>query len=270
MERKIRFYKTQDQTLRKYMEGYYFISGGDNHSPIHFISFPGNYFVATVCQNVDVTFKKDLISILPASTKNIVADFYHKKTNPVKIRYAQPFNEITIYFKPLGILHFLENLEDFEFLSTTKKIPFPKYLDEMSKILHMNDHSGKIHALESYWLSLLKNKDLGMLESILHDIEKGLKITDIADHRGISRQYLHKLLLKYTGRSPSQYQKIHRFKKMVGEYKRDQNLSHLAYDHLYFDQAHFNKHFKALTHSQPGRFFRDATIMDSVLWMYRH
>lgn len=250
------------------MEGYYFISAEDDFSPIHYLSFPGNYFVATVCQNVDVTFEKDLISILPSSSKNIVADFYHKKTRPVKIRYAQPFNEITIYFKPLGILHFLENLEDFELLSTKEKIPFPKYLDEMTTVLQMNDHSSKIHALETYWLSLLKNKDLGMLNSILQDIEQGLKITDVADRWGISRQYLHKLFLKYTGRSPSQYQKIHRFKQMVGDYKRDQNLSHLAYDHSYFDQSHFNKHFKTLTHSQPRQFFRNATIMDSVLWMY--
>jgi|GEM_PF-5688853 len=49
------------------MEGYYFISAKDDYSPIHFVSFPGNYFVATVCQNVDVTFEKDLISILPSS-----------------------------------------------------------------------------------------------------------------------------------------------------------------------------------------------------------
>lgn|GEM_PF-5131189 len=120
-----------------------------------------------------------------------MADFYHKKTRPVKIRYAQPFNEITIYFKPLGILHFLENLEDFELLSTKEKIPSPKYLDEMSKVLQMNNHRCKIHALETYWLSLLKNKDLGVLESILQDLEQGLKVTEIANRWGNSRQYLH-------------------------------------------------------------------------------
>ncbi|MCR9228441.1 MAG: helix-turn-helix domain-containing protein [Flavobacteriaceae bacterium] len=270
MERKIKFYKTRDQTLRKYMEGYYFISRKDHNSPMHFISFPGNYFIATICQNVDVTFGKDQISIHASSTENIVADFYHKKVNPVKITYARAFNEITIYFKPLGVLHFLEDLEDIELLCTTKIIPFPQYLDQMSKVLHMEAHSDKIQALETYWLSLLKSKNLGMVESILKDIELGLKITDIADRQGISRQYLHKLFFKYTGRSPSQYRKIDRFKKMVLQYKKNQNLSHLAYDHLYYDQAHFNKHFKALTHAQPGQFFRNATIMDSLLWMYGH
>lgn len=262
------FHRTRDKTLKKYIEGYYFVSETSNNTPLHFISFPGNYFIATICQNVDVTFQKHRISIQPSPNNQIVADFYHKKTKPVKIEYAQLFNEITIYFKPLGILNFMENIKDYELLGTSGKIPFPKYLDEMTRILQIAEPDLKIQALEAYWLSLLKNRKPGLLDEILRDLEHGLKVTEIAGRNGVSRQFVHKLLLKYTGRSPVQYRRIHRFKRMVGNYNKDQTMTQLAHEHFYFDQAHFNKDFKALTHALPRQFFRDTTISDCILWRF--
>ena len=88
MKTPITFYKTENEILKKYIEGYYFISSSENKNPLKFISFPGNYFLASICENGDVTFSKDKIRIERSSNNKISTDFYFKSSVPVKINYV--------------------------------------------------------------------------------------------------------------------------------------------------------------------------------------
>ena len=221
MKTPITFYKTENEILKKYIEGYYFISSSENKNPLKFISFPGNYFLASICENGKVTFSKDAIRIDGSSSNKISTDFYFKSSVPVKIDYVNQLNEITIYFKPIGIFYFLETLGDFDQLKEGLSLPLPNYLNVMKEVLQLETHSEKIGVIENYWLSLLKEKNLELIESVVEDVESNVSVSKIAEKNNISRQYVHKLFVRYTGKSPAAYRKIHKFKQMILQQKGD-------------------------------------------------
>ncbi len=261
------FYKTKNKILEKYIEGFYFISSSNQKKPLKFLSFPGNYFLASICENGDVTFSKNQINIVRSSDSKITTDFYFKSSVPIRVNYFNQLNEITIYFKPLGIFYFLETQEDLNQLINGNSLSLPNYLKVMKKVLQLESDPAKIDAIENYWASLLKVKNLTLIEGIVKDVENNMGISTIAEKHNISRQYMHKLFVQFTGKSPTAYRKIHKFKRMILQYKDNQHLTSLVYDNAYFDQAHFNKHFKELTNLSPKLFIKNAIIRDSILWI---
>ncbi|WP_276679949.1 helix-turn-helix domain-containing protein [Empedobacter brevis] len=232
------------------------MSESETKDSVRFFSYPGNFFIASIYENANVKFEKGKISISKSKNKKTLAHFYYKKSLPVVVDYTNFFNEITIYFKPLGILHFLRDIEfDFQKINSTVGIPFRDYLTEMNKILPIKDRNLQIEALENYWLSLIYEKDIKHLEKILEYVEENTKISEIARELNVSRQYIHKVFLKYIGKSPTDYRKIQRFRNLILNHTTDKKLTSLSLNAMYYDQAHFNKQFKEITNLSPRSFF---------------
>lgn len=265
---KARFYKPINHKLQEYIDGYYFMSEEETQPSGQYWSFPSNYCIATVIQNAEVVITPSKISIL-SSENRIASDFYYNNSFPVKIDYKQPRNEITVYFKPLSVIRFVPDLK-FEAgkNESSEFCPFPDYLETMHEILCIEDREKQIALFEDYWLSKLVARDLSDLQHIIDDLENNIKVSAIAAKLGMSRQYLHKMFFKHIGKSPSEYQKTHRFKCVVDEYKTQKKLTELSYNNQFFDQAHFNKHFKELTGVNPTSFFKNVDITDSNFWLF--
>lgn len=266
----VQFFKPQNEILKKYIEGYYFISEKDSLKSNKYWTFPSNNSVVTVCQNATVISENNKISVLPSDSKKIDSNFYYNISFPVEIFYEKPVNEITMYFKPLGILHFSDdilfeigkdNVPDFQ--------PHPDYLIEMERILSIENKENQSSALENYWLSKFRNKDFEIIEDVLNEIENGTKISEIADKLHISRQYFHKMFYKNIGKSPSDYRKIHRFKGIIEKYKSNEKFIELSNNGSFFDQPHFNKDFKDLTGINPTLFFKNVDTKLSNLWLFQ-
>ncbi|MGJ1189290.1 hypothetical protein [Sphingobacterium multivorum] len=60
---KLDFYKPINETLRKYIKGYYFISKNQDSGPIKYWTFPNDYCILTVNQQFEVEDKGDLVTI---------------------------------------------------------------------------------------------------------------------------------------------------------------------------------------------------------------
>lgn len=265
----IQFFKPRNEVLQKYIDGFYFMSENDKLKSNKYWSFPNNYSIATVCQNAKVIPEGNRISILPSNEKKFASDFYFDNSFSVEIFVEQPRNEITFYFKPLGIHHFIDNIH-FEIGkdTITEFNPHSDYLLTMERILEIKNRAEQIEALENYWLSKFSEVDLQFMEEILREIEEGKKINDIVKRMGISRQYFHRMFFKYIGKSPSEYRKTHRFKTIVEHHKHEKKFIALSNGNLFFDQAHFNKDFKELTGINPGSFFKKVDTKDSNFWLY--
>ncbi len=266
---KVQFYKPRNDILRKYIDGYYFIAKNEPLEPLRYWSFPNNYCIATVCQDAAVISEKDSITISPSASKKIASDLYYNNSLPVKVCFERPVNEITVYFKPLGIFHFWDEIK-FEprQYAITDYQPYSDYIIEMEKILNIEERELQIVQLEQYWLSKYKPKDLQLIEAILNDIENNLRISEIADKFNMSRQYLHKMFFRSLGKSPAEYRKTHRFKSIIDNYKTEKKFTELSYNNSFFDQPHFNKNFKELTGVNPSSFFNNVDTTDSNFWLF--
>lgn len=265
----IPFYRPKSEILKKYIDGYYFMSEKENLKSNRYWSFPNNYCIATVCQNANVISKYNTISISPSDHNRLASDLYYNNSFPVEIFYTEPRNEITIYFKPLGINYFMHKTH-FEINkdSITDFMPYPDYLPEMEKILKIKDRNEQIDSVENYWISKLLNKNFTLFEQAIYDIERGVKISEVAQQMNISRQHFHKVFFKTIGKSPSEYKKTHRFKSLIESQKFSKDFTKLSHDNLFYDQPHFNKEFRTLTGINPGLFFKKVDTKSSNFWLF--
>lgn len=251
------------------MEGYYFIAEDEKSNSLNYWTFPNNFFILSISQNVEIVLETNKLIVRPSVQENIVADYVANYTKPIEVFYEKPVNEITIYFKPLGISQFIE---DADRLFATKMasdfIPFEDFTVKMKEIFLLESRAAQIEALEVYWLSKLLNKPGSIMESILADVETDLRIDDIAKKYHFSRQYLHKLFTKKVGKSPIEYRKIHRFRSTVIEQKKATNLTELTYGHSFYDQSHFIKDFKKFTDNKPNAFFQKVDTNKETIWLF--
>lgn len=266
---KLEFYKPKNDLLNQYIEGYYFISESENPHPLNYWTFPNNFFILSVSQNVEVGFDKEKIIIKPSTEKNTTANFVSRYRKPIEVLFETAVNEITIYFKPLGINHFIDNTEllfshdgidDFE--------PFSDFKTQMEEIFLVENREMQIELLETYWLSKFHPQPTSLKPEILKDVESELKIDEIARKHQFSRQHLNRLFLKNVGKSPSEYRKIHRFRNSILQQKVSKNLTELSYDASFYDQSHLIKDFKALSNMTPHSFFKKVDTEKENLWLF--
>ena len=267
---KMVFYRTQHATLRQYMEGYYFIDEDAASDRIRYKTFPNNYTILSVSRCADVLHEANVITVVPSPDKEIATNIVFRYTAPITVEYAAAVDEITFYFKPLGINNFIpESGLLSQHNSLTDFHVFPDFNPAMLEIFRMDNREQQITAIENYWLSKLQAKDFALMKNILHEIETSdLKIDEIAGKFNFSRQYINKLFLKHIGKSPVEYRKIHRFRNAIRQAKGVKNLKELTLDNLFYDQSHFNKDFKELTDSSPTAFFKNVDTEKDNIWLF--
>lgn len=266
---KLQFYTPTNATLKKYIEGYYFIAPNESEEPIHYWTFPNNYCILSANQNSIALRNGHKIYVSTTAEKKIESTLVFRYTSPLEIYYDKAVNEITIYFKPLGLNHFIHDTENvFLKQEAIEYDPLPDFKQEMEKIFNCTSREKQIEQLEAYWLSKLFIKDLDLMGQIVLDVEADLKIEDIAKKHHVSRQYINKMFLKNIGKPPSEYRKIYRFRNSITQKKETKSLTKLSYDNLFYDQSHFNKDFKELTAVNPKVFFKNVDIDRENLWLF--
>jgi AraC-like DNA-binding protein len=262
---KVNFYKPNHPVLKKYIEGYYFMEKDESDESLNYLTFPDNYFIISACQNVSFFRDQNKVEISQSLEENIFIDFVSRCNSPVEIHYKQLINEVTIYFKPLGIYHFFESNEC-RFLQN--EIISSDFKDLMKIILNENERKKQIEKLENYWISKFNEKKLSKIESIVNAFESEFSIEEIAQKNQITRQYLNKICTKYLGKPASEFRKIHRFRNLVIQNKNVKNLTELSYENLFYDQSHFIKNFKDLTKIQPRKFFENVNTEQKNIWFF--
>ncbi len=264
------FYRTRNSTLQKYIEGYYFVTEDEKSNMIRYKTFPNNYSILSVSHFADVIYENNKIIVTPSKTKEISTDIVLRYTNPIEVVYEQAIGEITFYFKPLGLNHFIS---DASFISKNKEQMnysiFPDFNSEMLQVFKIKDREKQIEKIEQYWLSKLKVKNLTLMEQLLHEVENSsLSIGEIATKMDISRQYLNKLFMKHIGKPPAEYRKIHRFRNVIKNKSAIKSLTELSHGNLFYDQSHFNKDIKAFTDCKPSTFFKNVDVEKEIIWLY--
>ena len=266
---RMEFYRPVNQVLQRYIEGYYFISPEGNNKRLHYWTFPNNFFIVSVSRDIEIEANHKKITITPSLQENIIANFVSRYTSPIEVLVEGEVSEITIYFKPLAINYLFDNAHELLQMENTLGFnPFADFIPAMKRILLENNRTFQRQSLEDYWMSKLEIREPGLMESIVSDLESGLKIEDIARNNNFSRQYLNRLFTRNIGKPPSEFYRIHRFRKAIKKQKDIRNLTELSYESLFYDQSHLIRDFKQLTNVSPNAFFKKADTGNANVWLF--
>jgi AraC-like DNA-binding protein len=274
----IRVYKPQNQQLQQYIECFYTLTRTEKDEPFSYLTFPNNFTIHTIDSNSATIIKENNITATANVPVNGLDSFLAPHTNqPLLNSYERGnSNEITIYFKPLGINAFLENTLGFYYKTQYPFIPFLDYQAKMIEILSVKDDEIKIAQLENYWLSKLIGFEHSFLHSIvgeLMDQDNSTSITALADKYGISRVTLNRQFALHIGKTPSEFKRVNRFRKAMEYYgfnNNEKNLTSLTYQAQYFDQSHMIKDFSGFTNYSPKNFFSKLSSLKDgqINWLF--
>lgn len=265
----IEFYQPKNELLKQFIKGYYFIVPNHTTKPFQYLTFPNNFFIVSANLGTHVELGENSIIVSNSGEDNVCADFVTRYTSPIEVRYKDIVPEVTIYFKPAGINHFISEAHQlFKQGNAVSFNPYPDYYPVMKSILTMQERSYQIDALEQYWLSKFVKKDMHRIEAILSDMESDMSISSIASKHNLSRQHFNVLFFKNIGKVPSEYRKIQRFRAAVSNKKVSENLTELTYANLFYDQSHMIKDFKKLTKIKPNSFFKNVDTSKENVWLF--
>ena len=193
-----------------------------------------------------------------------------------KPTYVESYGEskmLVIQFKTTGAYAFLHQpLHDFTDKYINLDCVFNKDADEVWEQLNeAQTINEKILIAENFLLRNLLSKKipneklLNATDSLFKNNEN-LSVHEICRQHGISRKHLNFLLKEYLGVSPKMISSLNRLQNVLHKISRSkpENLTTLAYELDYFDQAHFNNNFKRFTGLQPGEYLKNVVIKPSL------
>jgi AraC-like DNA-binding protein len=130
------------------------------------------------------------------------------------------------------------------------------------EILEATDNLQRIQFIESFLLSFLSDPKIihtitkSCVEAILQS-QGQLSVIDLADKIKVNRRNLERKFTAAIGMSPKQLSRVVRLQAAIKmmEQNSSTNLTSLAYENGYYDQAHFIKDFKEFTGISPRHFF---------------
>ena len=122
--------------------------------------------------------------------------------------------------------------------------------------------------LDTFLLSVYHPVDNPVVEKavqLMCDPEKHCELKEVQKIISVSRKTLFRLFKKHTGVSPTAFRRIARFRKALAlQKKNDENLTQLAYEAHFSDQAHFTNDIKKITGGGPKKLFKEMVyISDS-------
>lgn len=273
----LKFIKTKDDTLSKYLDGFYIMKKSTVQEDLKYLFFASNRIVLSIFKNAESKISANQLCISANPQSPFLAFQIFPVQSPISCTYKGIIKEISFCFTPLGLNHFLDHDLNHYFNKTAGPfLPFADYEEVMRQVLEESEENAIQEKIEQYWLSKLKPRNFFLLESLIHLLqsEESDTIQQISEKAKISRQHIARLFDTHLCRTPSMFRKIHRFRKTLANrialLKRGENLTSLTYESLFYDQSHLIKDFRSFTGMSPKKFFELNKSFDNgvINWVF--
>ncbi len=267
-------YRPKHPDLQDCIDCFYILRQSSNEF-CRYISFPSVFTNLSFLKSATLSYTEKKILIDERRTGHIQCIIRKNLLHPCFVEYKGCIEEVTIFFKPLGINHFpdvnkLASVPD-KFIHF---IPEVKEEEMWNRVFSENELGIRIEMIENYLLAQKKTFYHPFLEKAIELTNQQTSINNeiLADILKISRKTLHQHFEQYLGISPSQFRRINRFRKSIKEKqgkKGSGNLTDLAYSLDYFDQSHMIREIRNLTGFIPKEFFKNIKQFEdtSITWI---
>ncbi|GLH72681.1 hypothetical protein GETHLI_11830 [Geothrix limicola] len=131
-----------------------------------------------------------------------------------------------------------------------------------AQIRAARSHRERVDAFERFLLQRLARRAWGpdrVVDAAVQAIRSdpgALRVGALAQELGLSIDGLEKRFRRSVGASPKQLAAILRLRRAIGSHRRGAPLTRVALDAGYYDQAHFNRHFRAALGVSPKAFLQ--------------
>jgi AraC-like DNA-binding protein len=193
-------------------------------------------------------------------------------TRPLEIEPTGEIGVFSVRFHPNGFLPFATiPIKEMENTAVSLEKLFGKDGQKIEqRILNASSTSEKIKLIEEFLLNRLTNIETvdRIIKSTVDTILTAngqLSIDELSKQTKINRRQLERKFSSTIGLSPKQLSKTIRLQATLKILlnKNFTSLTALAYQHEYYDQAHFIKDFKELTGLTPKEFYGNKLKMTS-------
>jgi len=194
-------------------------------------------------------------------------------TRPYEVEPTGKTGIFFVCFNPNGFLPFTSfPIKEMENKAISLEKLFGKEGQEIEqKILNTNSTSNRIALIETFLLDRLTETETVdtivklTVETIL-TANGQLSVNELSKQNNINRRQLVRKFSSNIGLSPKQLSKIIRLQATLKTLMTTKvtNLTELAYENDYFDQAHFIKDFKEFTGLTPKEFYGDYLKMSLI------
>jgi AraC-like DNA-binding protein len=139
------------------------------------------------------------------------------------------------------------------------------------QVINATRNADRIKLIEEFLLSKLTEQNTidtitKSCVDIIFQSQGQIGIGALAGKMNINRRNMERRFISVIGISPKQLAKVARLQatlKMLGQQKFT-NLTEIAYENGYFDQAHFIKDFREFTGMNPGSFFTGNLMLSGM------
>ncbi len=266
----------KDKIIGKYISCYYFHSSKSAEYSRKFRFYPNYRHGVTVYNNCDVSFNQSG-SVIRPSDENRSDVFYTINTSQsFSVDIKGCFTKIGIVFNPLGINNFLDKPLGEVFNEAVNTFPHFGPLFEQTALTVFNepDTDEKIKYLDSFFLANFYGfNELLVKKALQQLLNTGgtIKVDELADVLQTSRKTLLRQFKKHLCCSIEEYKKMVMFRNALeySQQQKDSSVTDVALYSLYYDQAHYIKHFKAVTKLSPKALLSHITPLGGgVYWNF--
>lgn len=138
---------------------------------------------------------------------------------------------------------------------------FPHFGEEfrevLTRVFDEKDLQNKVTLLDTFFEKRFVEFDEPILKKSIKEIistNGAIKVAELSEEVNTNRKTLLRLFKKHTNMSVEEYRKMVMFRQAFNYFhqsKEKTNLTDVALFSMYYDQAHFIKHFKSITKETP-------------------
>ena len=233
-------------SLRKYISNYGIFFLDKLESADKYILIPDG------CGTISCTIDNEIVKL----------ELWGTRTESIDIAYELNNHKflLLIEFLPGGLYKFTNHDQS---ILTNKRVDLSSidsHLElEIKKSLFENEVLDELlNRMNDIFLAMIKGREEDIFEKVLFYILKNngnVTITELANQINYSVSHLYRICLKYLGVNLKFFLRIARLNAAINYLENsNDNLTSIAQNNGYYDQAHFVKEFKAICNITPSEY----------------
>jgi AraC-like DNA-binding protein len=269
--------KPKDDLVGKYISYYYFHSSNEKGFHKKFFFYPNYKHALTIYKDSDVSIDEKGTDVQPSSSKKYCAFYSVNADKNLSVSLNGIFDKIGIVFNPLGLNHFLDKPLNEVFNGPVSRFNyFGTALEEVSlRVCNEPDAEKKAALLDEFFIKQYSGFEDAVVKKSVQEIlnsNGSVRVEELSLKLGVNRKTLLRLFKKHLQCSVEEYKKMVMFRNALNysQEAEDITLTDVALYSLYYDQAHYIKHFKAVTQQSPKALLTKLTHLGTqdVYWHF--